>query len=213
MFDSINKFRVFTRAIIISCVLLVLILSGFQAIALSSYSSDQTNTIQQQGAISQRIAKNVLLMAYMPSRKVNAVNELQNVLPNFEAGQKVIPLLPATAQNILIETNPDYQDIDTAVKKILSTPDKPVDPLQAQIILDHERAYYLSISQAVAALKTNTNSHKTGLLMIELFIDVLLLIIGISFLIIVERLIKRYEEIERAKKESEHVADANQQSL
>jgi hypothetical protein len=211
--DTSSKFRVFTRTIISSCIALILILSGFQALAFSSFGDTLISLIQQQGSISQRIAKNALILQYVPSGRVNALNELQNVLPNFETTQKLVPRLPAATQTILNETNPDYQDIDTAAHKLINNPNAPTDPLQVQIILQHERTYYLSVSQAVAALKTSIAADKTSLLVIALIIDVLLLIIGISFWIVVERLIKQYEEIELKKKESEHAHDANQQSL
>jgi hypothetical protein len=206
--DTSGKFRAFTRIIIITCIALILILSGFQSIPLS-WDESQTTTIQQQGSISQRIAKNVLIMAYIPSRRVNAVNELQNLLPNFESGQRQISLLPPTAQSILSETGPDYQDIDTAAKKILSKPDQPADPIQVAIILDHERNYYLSISQAVSVLKVTAVNRKVGLLVIEILIELLLLIIGISFWVTVERLIKRYEAIEKQRAEKQQQGENN----
>lgn len=199
MLDTIPKFRVFLRTIIISCIALIIILSGFQALAFSIIGINVTSELQQQGAISQRIAKNALILQYEPSDRANALNELQNVLPNFETGQNLVPRLPASTQTILNETNPDYIDIDTAAHKLINNPSAPTDPLQVQIILQHERPYYLSVTQAVTALKATVASDKTSLLVIALMIDVLLLGIGISFWIVVERLLGRYETIERQR--------------
>jgi len=213
MINTPTRFRTFTRIIIISCIVLVLLLIGFESVPLYRDDTLMTSQVQQQGAISQRIAKDVLLMEYIPDRRADALNELQNVVPNFENGQKVVSTLPPSMQSFLMATNPDFQDIDTAARKILSAPNASTNSLQVAIILDHERNYYLSVSQTVAALKSNAVNRKVSLFVIETIICVLLLIAGISFLIIVEWLIKRYEEIERKKKESEHAANADKQSL
>jgi hypothetical protein len=202
MLDTPVKFRTFTRVIVLCAIALVLIGAGFEAVPLS-WDMGQIAQASQQGALAERIAKDALVMQYQTDRRADAVNELQTTLPRFESNQAMlVSSLPPSAASVLSSTAADYADIDVAAKKILNTPDKSADPVQAQIIQDHERDYFLSTSQVVNILKIQASARTIGLFVVQQIINGLLLVLGVAFLLMVERLVKRYER-ERQREMSE----------
>lgn len=191
MIDTPVKFRNFTRIVVLCAITLVLIGAGFEAVPLS-WDMGQISQASQQGALTERIAKDVLVMQYQPDRRADAVNELQTTLPRFESNQATLnATLPPSTLSILTSTVADYTDIDTATKKILATPDRSADPVQVQIIQDHERDYFLSTSQIANVLKVQASGRAVWLFGIQQVINGLLLVIGVAFLLTVERLVKR----------------------
>lgn len=132
---------------------------------------------------------------------VQAVNELQNMLPIWEANQQVIKNsnLTVDIQVLFTSTNADYKDIDTAAQAIIAHPDLKADPIQVQIILDHERAYFLNAAQIVTILQQKASLRVAWLFGIEVTLGALLCGVALWQLLAFERLVRAVAKAEKEK--------------
>lgn len=138
---------------------LLLVLLGFLAIwvAYTSPAGFMAQVATQRGR-EQRIVKNALVLAYRtdPRERAVALAELQDVLPIWEQVQKGLLVgdrslglprnIPGNIVFILASANTDYVPLDVAARKIL-VQHNPVDPLQVQILIDHDRGYSNALYQ------------------------------------------------------------------
>lgn len=156
-----KRLRGYAQMTIIVCVGLLLLLGVIQALFTFGLSSTQNISLSSvQRARSERIRSDVLILVYRPSEEhAQAQNELQNTLPLWEKTQAAL-LTGDRANGIfrprgvelqlqLNDAQSDFLAIDTAAKSITAHPDQTPDPIQAQIILDHSRPYFSTMSQVV----------------------------------------------------------------
>jgi hypothetical protein len=132
-----------------------------------------------QRARSQRIAKDVLILSGQPTdeEKAAATNELQLQLDGWEKTQVGLRQgdpdlhlphsVPADVALVLNQAQPDYIAITTATKAILAEKEKPPDPVQVDIVLAHERAYYLAMSQVIALWQAQLDARRWQFFWIE----------------------------------------------
>ena len=147
--------------------------------------SDDLVIIQQanfQLARDEFIAKDVMILAYRPvTYHSQAINELQTVLPQFQQvqvgllnGNVVLGLPghpPDSVKVALLSTQSDYLAIVTAVSHLLAHPDATnPDPIQVEIVLQHERLYVGEMYQVISLLQQDAETRGTQLIFIKLTI-------------------------------------------
>lgn len=192
--ETPRQFRSFARLIIFSAIAVILLIGLFESTPL--YASSTANllalTTAQEWA-SQRITKDVLLMKGTMDDRTQATNELQNELPYWEQNQETLKasFLPSDIDVLFSSGNIDFIDIDTAAKQILGHPAIPADA-EVQIVSNHERSFFLTETQIVSALQARQMTETHWLFGIEAFLGSLLLVLGVCFLFVVERLLQRY---------------------
>ena len=174
----------------------------FQAIPLTISNNDAIlhyATLQQ--SISQRIAKDALILQYGPAdNNAQAISELQNMLPTWESDQANLQNsnLPSTAQTLLISSTTNYVSIDVAVRAILAHP-QTIDTVQTQIIHMQERPYFLAISQVANELQQQEYSSRITITVFGELAGGILIVIKATFVTTVEVLSRRYLKSEQGK--------------
>jgi hypothetical protein len=110
-----------------------------------------------QRAREQHMLKDILVLSYrsQTTERSVALSELQDTLPLWEqtqqglqSGNKALGLPkhpPSDVALQLTQTQSDYTPIDVALRKIEALPQHP-DAAQTQIVMDHERAYFVDMS-------------------------------------------------------------------
>lgn len=206
--QRVHTFRVFVRTMIAVTIGLLILLACFEYIPLTSGNDLQLLSLfTSQEWLSQRITKDALTMLYVtptiptsPSH-VQAVNELQNMLPIWEANQQAIKdsNLTVDIQVLFTSTNADYKDIDTAARVIIANPDLKADPIQVQIIRDHERAYFVNAAQIVTILQQKESLRVAWLFGIEVTLGALMCGVELWQLLAIERLVRAIAKAEKEK--------------
>jgi hypothetical protein len=206
--------RIYIRIIVVFCVLLLLLLAGFQSIwVLAGSASGIMNQTGLQRTRAQVIAKDALILASRPEDEhAQAINELQNILPRFEQAQRGLQngdaalQLPARVPDDVAPyvqaTQSDFFAMDTAARKLLATADGHVDSIQVDIVLAHEHDYSIAMSAVVSAWQTRIDAAFLHIFEWESGIVALLIliIIGKYFLItrhIMKRLLEEAQEKEQ----------------
>src|SRR5436853_1355459 len=136
------KLRAYARAGLVTMIVLLLLLIAFQSVWVTHGSATSLmNEVGLQRTRSQRIVKDVLILAYRSSsqEKAQALNELQTTLPLFQQTQaglqagddsRGLPKRPPQdIQLLLIQSQSDYVSLHSAGKMILAQPQQ-VDPTQ-----------------------------------------------------------------------------------
>lgn len=197
-------FLTFIRIIETFAFVAVFAIMIFQAIPLTLSNNDailRYATLQQ--AISQRIAKDALILQYgSAGDNALAISELQNMLPTWESNQANLQNsnLTDTEQTLLLSSMTNYVGIDSAVHAILAHPQNAL--IEAQIIHMQERPYFLTISQVANQLQQQEYSSRIALTVIGEITCVVLLAIKITFVVTVEMAARRYarEQIDKQEK-------------
>jgi hypothetical protein len=193
------------RIMIVCTLVILLLLGGFEYIPLASGNDLQLlSLLSSQEWVSQRIVKDVLIMdAGTTVQRTQAVNELQNELPFWENNQTAIKNgnVAVEIQVLFASTNADFTSMDTAAKKILATPDRAPDPVELQIVLDHERAYFINETQMVNIIQQKMLLRTQWLFGIEITLGALVFAGEAWRLVIVEQLVRAI------KKEAEKKGD------
>lgn len=178
MIHSAKNIKTIMRIIVIFTMVLLVLIIGYELTLLMN-SNRTSAVVSSQEWISQRIAKDALLLQYgNADDKVQAVNELQTTLPRFESNHTQIATStqPDTIKALIRTSTVDYTDIDTAAKKLLASSDKPADPVQVRIILDHERPYFLTYTQISALVQQYNTSYV--ILIFSIIIGAKIVLIG-----------------------------------
>lgn len=198
-------FRIRARVIIGACLVLLILLALFQSLPLN-HALDDDLQIEQMSAsqawIAERVAKDVQeLEGTSTFLQVQAISELQNMLPAFESQQMALarePTLP-DIQPLLLDSQSDFVSMDMAAKALLAKLDQPVDPLEVQVILLHERTYFLDMAQITVLIEQEGEGDKQQFFNIELGFILLLMGLKIWHLIETERqmrdILKRFRAI------------------
>lgn len=178
MVHSSRKIKTIMRILVLFTIALLALIIAYEATLLMN-NNRTSATISSQEWISQRIAKDALLLQYgNTDDKTQAVNELQTMLPRFETNhaQIVASSQPDTIQTLIRASTVDYTDMDIAAKKLLASSEQSVDPVQVRIILDHERAYFLAYTQIGALVQQYNTSYV--ILIFSIIIGAKIVLIG-----------------------------------
>jgi hypothetical protein len=171
-------------------VLLILISIGFSMFPLLPHDTMSViHLIARQRTIAQLVVKDTLILAYRPADDhVQAISELQNALPawekvelglqNGDTSLGISPNLPGDIKLLLLQAQSDFTSIDTSAHYILAHPD-PIDQTQLSIVLQHERAYSLTMFQVSNLFDDYIHGMSTVYFGIEVAISVGLLILWI----------------------------------
>lgn len=157
-------------------------------------------TLQQ--SLSQRIAKDALILQYDPtSDDVQSISELQNMLPTWESDQTNLQNsnLPDAAQALFLSSTTNYVGIDAAVRAILTHPQNA--HIEAQIIHMQELPYFLAISQVANELQRQEYSSRNALVALGEITCVILLVIKTIFVVTVEMAARRYAKEQRERQQ------------
>ena len=190
-FSTPQKLRRMTRILLIACLAFLILLVGFETLPL--HVDDDLALVAQsstQGIISQRIAKDALLMQYgTTAERIQAVSELEIMLPIFESRQAILANDPTIrqVQPLLLSAKADFVSIDTAAHMLLSHADRSADPVQVQIILLHEPSYLFSMAQVTSGIGDEGEGDKGQIFIIELFMNTLIMASVVGALVITER--------------------------
>lgn len=167
----------FIQILLVFIILITLLIVGYETVIMINPESLYAPVSTQEWAC-QKIAKDALLIQYGTSdERTIAVNELQNVLPYFEqTQQKIISANKSSSLSVIVRSGQaNYVSIDTAAKKMLTTPNK----LQLQIITDNEREFFLIQSQALSfIIQEQTAKYYT--IFGVVFLGKLIIIISVS---------------------------------
>lgn len=197
-------FRLLVRIVEALAFLTIFVLMVLQSVPLTFTNAEgNLHYASLQQAISQRIAKDALLFQYgSASDNIQAINELQNMLPTWESNQKALQNgnLPTVSQTLFTSSMTNYVSIDTAVKAILAHPQLASENIaEIQIIRSQERPYFLAISQVVSDLQQQEMNSKQTLFFIEEGTCVILLVIKVTFVLTVETTVAGYLKRERER--------------
>lgn len=147
---------------LVSTILILLLMAGFLSLPeLHTNGYTILNQVELQRTRVERMAKDAWLIADSPAPVTYAqsVGELQVILPAWEKTQKGLQVgdstlglprrVPSDVLLLIIQSQPDYTVMDSALHRILARPDdkSAVLDIQAQIVLDHESKYYYLIGQ------------------------------------------------------------------
>jgi acetolactate synthase regulatory subunit len=149
-------------------------------------STDIINQTALQSVRAQRIAKDVLILAYRPvGDHAQAISEMQNTMPVWESEQRTLQLIVNSDSHLLVnQSQPDFVAIDVATNKLLAHQTEKVDLTQVQIILDHERNYTLIMNQ----LSTLRQSHIQNSNIILFFVQMIVITFIIASIVVLFRL-------------------------
>lgn len=197
MFLISQKFRTFSRIIIIAGIALLLLLSGFESLPLAHYGTTYLQNADAQRVRSQVLVKSAFILAYRPTaERPQAISDMQVTLPLFIQEQTLLTNNPnPDVQQSAINTNADYAAIVSATQKILAQPiTKPVDPVQVDILCAHNRDFLINETQTISIIQAHEQSEQFFLFMIEVILDLLLLFLAIGFLVVFELVLKRQQQ-------------------
>jgi len=145
--------------IVTLCLLVLLFIIQSTWVVFGS-AANVMSQVGLQRAREQHLMKDVLVLTYRssPQERSSALSELQDTLPLWEKTQQGLQVgdaslglpghPPEQVTVLLIQVQSDYIPILVALKTILARPEHP-SLLQVQILLDHERSYFLIMSAAV----------------------------------------------------------------
>lgn len=181
---QVKTLRVYMVVALLMTLFLLLSTVIFEILPLLS-GYDDLVVMQQanfQLARNEFISKDVMVLAYRPiTYHSQAINELQTVLPQFQQVQ--VGLLhgdtslglpgnpPDSVRAALAVSQNDYLAIVTAVQHLLARPDaNNPDPIQVEIVLQHERLYVNNMYQVITLLQQDAEARKVQLIFIKLTI-------------------------------------------
>lgn len=199
---TLQGFRRLVRIIEALAFFVIFSLMGLQAIPLFVFNLDMTlHYATSQQAISQRIAKDALILQYDPNNSTQAINELQVMLPSWESNQRALQnsLLSSDAEALFLSSSSPYASIDASVRSILAHPANIA--IQCPIIRMQERPYFLAISQTANILQQEESESRLVHFWIVEGVCVILLAIKGTFVVTVEGTIAGYLKREMAREE------------
>lgn len=180
--------QAYSIAILLAKTVFLILIVALAYLPVYEQSSSVLDNAELQRTRVERIAKDVLILAYRPtSEHVQAISELQITQLMWSQEQSFLTNTHnADLQQLMMQTQPDYMSVSVALNIILAHTDKKIDPIQLNIILMHERPYLLSINLVVNWLQKAINDQLFWLFLIEsgLAFGVLILIICKEFLVV-----------------------------
>lgn len=188
---------------LVTGIILLFLLGGFQIVWYGSGDAVVViNQIDLQRVRSERITKDALILAYRPaSERVQALNELQVLLPFFEASQNGLrygdpslgfyPPMPDDIRFAVSSSLMDYSALDTSVHAILSKPNDTQNiQLQTSIILAHHDSYLQAMTQVEVLSQQHINDGLLHVMLIESGLVITLIAIKVGQGVLVYRWLK-----------------------
>lgn len=203
---SVKTLSIYMVGALILAIFLLSCLAIFDCLPLLPGNNDLV-VVQQanyQLARDEFIAKDVLTLAYRPATyHSQAIGELQTILPQFEqvqvgllSGNAALGLPGNPPDNVrlaLLATQSDYTAITTATSHLLAHPDSASpDPIQVEIILQHERLYIGEMYQVITLLQQNAEASTAQLVLLEVVvIGATGLVVLLKYLLLTRYALKR----------------------
>jgi hypothetical protein len=190
---NIAQMRAYAWIFFVFTILLLLLLEGFTGILLASDTTTSAiNALNTQRAREARMVKDVLVLEYRPqSERAQSLSELQDILPLWEQTQQgvqggntslgflVHP--PLDVALLLTQAQSDYIPLDVALRSVTAH-HATIDPLQVQIIQEHDRPYTLIMNQVSVLWSAHSSEALIYLFWIKSgIVAVLLIVIVLSF--------------------------------
>lgn len=199
MIRSPQSFRRFVRILSTATMLLILVLIAFESILPLVDSSSYMNQAGLQRTRSDILALAMLTLEYRPSvEHAQAISNLQVTLPIFEKEQNLLNSNNDSDEQLLLQQmRGDYLAIVTSAQTVVDDPNKPVDPVQVNIMMAHKDAYRSTMNLLVNVLVSHAESLTWRIFLIETGIGILLVGIIASFLAIYERRVGIYIHYEK----------------
>lgn len=150
--STVLKAYTWIRSIAITGLLVVLFLLNQFTLTVQPY--DVIDNATKQMTRSQAIVKDVLVLAYRRDKQddayTTAASELQGIMPTFQQEENYLATIQRSdLQTPIAALNADYAPMVGALKIILPRISQPIDPLQVDILLQHEHDYLLGMNQII----------------------------------------------------------------
>lgn len=188
---------------LITGIILLILLGGFQIVWYGSGDAVVIiNQIDLQRVRSERITKDAMILAYRPqSERIQALNELQVLLPLFEASQNGLRYgdpslgfylpMPDDVRLAISSSLMDYAALDTATHAILSKPNDVQNiQLQTSIVLAHHENYLQAITQVEVLSQQHITDGLFHVMLIESGLVAVLIAIKIGQGVLIYRWLK-----------------------
>jgi hypothetical protein len=176
-----KKIRYIVRALLTFVIGMTILIVGYESYLMLNSDKTYIYVVQQQIA-TQQIAKDAVIVEYMSgNNKALALSELQSTLNTFETNENFI-MNSQNSDNVipLLKTSVvDYQAIDVAVRNIDNS--AKVDPVQIQIILDHQRPYFTTLSTVANTIIVN-ETNKVYIIFFTIVVGKTIILITCLFL-------------------------------
>lgn len=210
---DVKILRIYMVVMLVFALFLLLALGIIEGLPFFS-GNDDFRILQQanlQLVRDEFMVKDLLILTYRPvSSHPQAVGELQIVLPTFQQTQNGLlngdtslglPPNPSPAVRTAIGvTQSDYLSMVTAMKIILAHPDSAPDPIQVQIILQHERPYVTNMYQVVVLLTQEAEARKLQLFLVKSGLIVLVaFIVLLKYFLLTQRAVGKLAREEEKK--------------
>lgn len=165
------------RVLFIATILLVLVIIAFESILPLVDASSYLNQAGLQRTRSDVLALAMLTLEYRPaSEHALAISNLQVTLPIFEQEQTLLNSNDASDEQLLLQQmRGDYLAIITSAQTVISAPNKPVDPIQVNIIMAHKDSYRSTMNLLVNVLVSHVERLTWTLFYIESGIGLLIM--------------------------------------
>ncbi len=199
-------------------IFLLIALGVSEAIPITSGNND--SVIQQQATIQlardEFLVKDIFALAYRPvTVRPQAVSEIQIQLPAFQKTQAGLmngdaalglPGNPSSGVKAgLLDAQPDYLAMTTAMQIILAHSDNTPDPIQVNIIAQHERPYTAAMYTVVILLQQEAQARAIQLLILKMtLIGLVIILVLLKYLLFTLPVIKQKIEEEAATEAKEH---------
>ncbi len=172
-----------TRIVAVTCLALLLLLTGFESLPLSHYATDYLNGANIQCVRSQVLVKSALTLEYRPAAEhAQAISDMQVVLPLFIAEQDTLARNHnADLQQAVQFAHGDFLALVSAAQNIINQAksNAKIDQTQVNILIMHNRGYLTAQNEIVAVIVAHEEADQGYLFSVEVVFDAfLLLLIG-----------------------------------
>lgn len=199
--------RAYSWVLFVATVLFLLLLEGtLGLIAAYDNTTAVTTAVVGQRAREVRMVKDVLVLASRPlSEHAQSFSELQDILPLWESTQKGLqvgdaslglPRYPPTDVVLLLSAaQSDYTPLDVAFQHIVSQHGS-IDPLQLQIVQEHDHGYAVTMSQVTTLWRTHMSESAIQAFWFESGVVVATLLLAMLSFWLITRPALHYDEEE-----------------
>lgn len=163
---------------ILACFLIIPLMVGNDDLAILNQANLQVARVEF-------FAQAIQVLAYRPltfhseavsGMEVNlpVLQQTQNGLLKGDTSLGLPSNPPDDVHQLLLNMQPDYSAVVSALKAILANPDKPPDPIQVDIVMQHTQPYAVGLYQAVLALTKHAEERKILFFVIDIVLAVLI---------------------------------------
>jgi len=144
---------------------------------LPNNTLDTFRLLGQQRSLGLRIIDNAYVLGYRPiAEHAQALDAIQKSIEPWEQEQKILVSggFSDDINLLLLQTQPDFSSIDSAVHIIIRNPGN-IDPAQLTILATHENNYFIGMSLALSLYQDKIHSLTLSYFGIQLALTVMLL--------------------------------------